>query len=91
MLPAELWRALGDGGARYTLDGVRWPLQLMIWYDSRLLKDIASLAGKRVWFRQRGFLVEDMPYLLRLVARKQFREELVKSLDLQENYEAFLV
>ena len=91
MLASELWRALGDGGARYTLDGVPWPLQLRIWNDSRTLKDIAALAGKRVWISQRGFLVEDMPYLLRLVARKQFREELVKSLDLQENYEAFLV
>ncbi len=91
MLASELWPVLGDGGARYTLDGVPWPLQLRIWNDSRKLKDIAALAGKRVGISQRGFLVEDMPYVLRLVAEKQFRDELVESLDLEENYEAFLV
>ncbi|MDG7008794.1 MAG: AAA family ATPase [Nitrososphaerota archaeon] len=90
MLASELWKALGDGGPRYTLDGVPWPLQLRIWNDSRKLKDIAALAGKRVWISQRGFLVEDMPYLLCLVAGKRFREEFVKSLGLEENYETFL-
>ena len=91
VLAWELWAALGDGGVRYTLDGVPWPLQLRIWNDSRKLKDIAALAGKRVWISQRGFLVEDMPYLLRLLAGRPFREEFVKSLVLEENYESFLV
>jgi replication factor C large subunit len=91
MLTSELWTALGDGGARYTLDGVPFPLQLRIWNDSKKLKDIAALAGKRVGISQKGFLVEDMPYVLRLAAGKQFREELVNSLDLEENYETFLL
>lgn len=90
MLASELWRTLGDGGPRYTLDAVPWPLQLRIWNDSRKLKDIAALAGKRVGISQKGFLVEDMPYLLLLSARKEFREELVRSLDLEENYDLFL-
>jgi replication factor C large subunit len=91
MLASELWTALGDGGARYTLDGVPFPLQLRIWNDSKKLKDIAALAGKRVGISQKGFLVEDMPYVLRLAAGKQFRDELVDSLDLEENYETFLL
>ena len=91
MLAWELWATLGDGGARYTRDGVPWPLQLRIWNDSRKLKDIAALAGKRVGNSQRGFLVEDMPYLLRLTAGNEFREELVESLGLEENYDTFLV
>ena len=90
-LASELWAALGDGGARYTLDAVPWPLQVRIWNDSRKLRDIAALAGKRVGISQRGFLVEDMPYVLRLAGGKEFREELVGSLGLEENYEAFLV
>jgi len=90
LLANELWRALGDGGPRYTLDAVPWPLQLRIWNDSRKLKDIAGLAGKRVGISQRGFLVEDMPYLLILCAERGFREELVRSLDLEENYDLFL-
>ena len=90
LLANELWKALGDGGARFTLDAVPWPLQVRIWNDSRKLKDVASLMGKRVGISQRGFLVEDMPYLLLLCAGVGFREELVKSLDLEENYDLFL-
>jgi len=90
MLASELWRSLGDGGPRYTLDRVPWPLQLRIWNDSRKLKDIAALAGKRLGISQKEFLVEDMPYLLRLSAIKEFRQQLVRSLGLEENYEIFL-
>lgn len=90
MLASELWAALGDGGPRYTLDAVPWPLQARIWNDSKKLKEIASLAGKRLGISQRGFLVEDMPYVIRLSAGKGFRDELVRSLDLGENYEFFL-
>jgi replication factor C large subunit len=90
MLASELWNALGDGGPRYTLDAVPWPLQVRIWNDSKKLKDIAGLAAKRVGISQKGFLVEDMPYLLVLCGDRGFREELVKSLSLEENYEQFL-
>jgi len=90
LLANDLWKALGDGGPRYTLDAVPWPLQLRIWNDSRKLKDIAALMGKRVGISQRGFLVEDMPCLLLLCSDREFREELVKSLNLEENYDLFL-
>jgi replication factor C large subunit len=90
MLASELWRALGDGGPKYTMDAVPWPLQLRIWNDSKKLKDIALLAGRRAGISQRGFLVEDMPYLLRLCEGKEFREELARSLALDENYVIFL-
>jgi len=90
LLANELWKTLGDGGPRFTLDAVPWPLQLRIWNDSRKLKDIAALTGKRVGISQRSFLVEDMPYLLLLCGDKGFREELVKSLGLEENYSVFL-
>ncbi len=90
MLAAELWKALGDGGPRYTLDAVPWPLQLRIWNDSKKLKDIALLAGKRLGTSQKGFLVRDMPFVLLLCADRGFREGLVRSLELEENYDAFL-
>ena len=86
MLGSELRGALGDGGPRYTLDAVPWPLQLRIWNDSRKLKDIAALAGKREGISQKGFLVEDMPYLLLLCRNQGFREGLARSLNLEENY-----
>lgn len=90
MLASELWEALGDGGALYSMDGAPWPLQVRIWNDSKKLKEIALLAGRRLGIGQRGFLVRDMPYLLLLCGRKAFRDELVRSLDLEENYSAFV-
>ncbi|MDG6913685.1 MAG: AAA family ATPase [Nitrososphaerota archaeon] len=90
MLASELWNALGDGGPRYTLDAVPWPLQLRVWNDSKKLKEIALLAGKRLGTSQRGFLVQDMPFVLLLCANRGFRHGLVRSLELEENYDVFL-
>lgn len=90
ILASGLWRALGDGGPRYTLDGAPWPLQLRIWNDSKKLKEVASLAARRTGTSQKGFLVRDMPYVLLLCSDKRFRDELLRSLDLGENYDAFL-
>jgi len=89
MLASELWKALGDGGAAYTMDGVSWPLQLRIWNDSKKFKEIALLAGRRLGISQRGFLVEDMPYLVLLCGSAPFRNELIRSLDLEEPYDGF--
>ena len=91
MLANELWRALGDGGPRYTLDAVPWPLQVRIWNDSKKLKEIASRSGRRLGISQKGALVEDMPYVIAMSGDKKFREELVRSLALEENYEQFIV
>lgn len=90
MLASGLWRALGDGGASYSMDAVSWPLQLRIWNDSKKFKEIGLLAGRRLGISQRGYLVEDMPYMLLLCGRAAFRDELVKSLDLEEPYAAFV-
>jgi hypothetical protein len=90
MLASELWRALGDGGASYSMDALSWPLQVRIWNDSKKFKEIGLLAGRRLGISQRGSLVEDMPYILLLCGGAAFRDELVKSLDLEENYAVFV-
>ncbi|HEV2226231.1 MAG TPA: AAA family ATPase [Nitrososphaerales archaeon] len=90
MLASGLWNALGDGGPRYTQDAVPWPLQLRIWNDSKKLKDMALLAGRRLGISQKGALVEDLPYILLLCGDRRFREEFVRSLDLEESYALFV-
>ena len=90
MLASMLGRTREDSSPRYTMDAVPWPLQLRIWNDSRKLKDLARLLGKRTGISQKGLLVEDMPYLLLLCADGGFREELIGSLDLEENFTLFL-
>jgi hypothetical protein len=90
MLASGLWRALGDGGASYSMDAFPWPLQVRIWNDSKKFKEIGLLMGRRLGISQRGSLVEDMPYILLLCGVVAFKDELVKSLDLEENYAAFV-
>ena len=90
LLAAELWTALGDGGPRYTVDSVPFPLLVRIWNDSKKMKDIAALAGKRLGTSQRGFLVQDAPYFYILCGDRRFRDELVQSLSLEVNYEEFI-
>ncbi|MBI3840652.1 MAG: AAA family ATPase [Thaumarchaeota archaeon] len=90
MLASDVWEAVGDGGAAYTVDAVPWLLQLRIWNDSRKLKDIAHSAGRRLGISARGSLVEDVPYLMLMCRDRQFREEFVASLGLEENYAAFV-
>jgi replication factor C large subunit len=89
ILASELWSALGDGGARFTMDAVPWPMQLRIWNDSRKLKDIGLMAGRRMRISQKGSLVEDIPYIMLLCRDKEFREGMVKSLNLEDNYAEF--
>ena len=72
------------------MDAAPWPLQVRIWNDSKKLKEIGLLAGRRLGISQRGSLVEDMPYILLLCGKAAFRDELVRSLDLEENYAEFV-
>jgi replication factor C large subunit len=90
LLASELWTALGDGGARFSMNAVPWPLQLRIWNDARKLRDIALIAGRRLGISQKGSLVEDMPYILLLCQDRGFRRQVAESLGLEENYADFL-
>jgi len=90
MLAEELWKALGDGGAIYAMDGAPWPLQVRIWNDSKKLKEIGLLSGRRLGISQRGCMIEDIPYILLLCGEAAFRAELVRSLDLEESYGDFI-
>ncbi len=90
LLVSDLRQALGDEALHYNAESTPWPLQLRIWNDARKLREMGSLAGKRMGISQRGSMVEDMPYMMLLCSRKAFRDELVKSLGLEENYEAFV-
>jgi replication factor C large subunit len=89
-LASELWKALGDGGARFSLDSVPWPLQLRIWNDSKKLKELGRLSGRRLGISQRGWMTEDMPYVMLLAREKSFRDGLTRSLGLEEGYGEFL-
>ena len=82
--------ALGGLRVRYSQDSVPWPLQVRIWNDSKKLKEIARLTGRRMGISRKGAMVEDLPYIMLLCSSAAFREELVRSLGLDEPYAAFV-
>jgi hypothetical protein len=61
-----------------------------IWNDSRRLREIGLLEGRRTGISQKGALVEDIPFIALLSRDRKFREALVHSLDLDEGYAEFL-
>jgi len=91
MLSTEFRQALGKEKLRYSQEAVPWPLQLRLWNDSRKVREISALAGRRLGIGARSGLVEDFPYLMQLSAEKGFRDELLSSLGLDETFEKFIV
>jgi replication factor C large subunit len=90
LLASDLRRALGDGSVHFSSESIPWPLQARIWNDSKKLKEIGRAEGKRTGISRDGALVEDVPYMMLLCGNESFRDELVKSLNLDEGYAPFL-
>jgi replication factor C large subunit len=90
LLSTELREALVDSGVHYTSEGLPWPVLLRVWNDSKKLKEMAGLVGRRTKTSTKGALVQDIPYLMVLCGREGFREDFVASLGLEENYAAFV-
>ena len=91
LLSTELRDALGDAKPRYSAEAVPWPLLVRLWNDSKKVKEISALTGRRLGISARGGLVEDFPFIMQLSADKGFREELVTSLGLDEPFEKFIM
>jgi replication factor C large subunit len=90
LLAYELWKVVVGESLQYAQDFLPWPLQVRVWNDSKKLKEIAAGAGPRLGISQKGSLVEDIPYMMVLCSSKKFRDELVRGLNLDETFDAFL-
>lgn len=82
--------AMGGRSVRYAQDALPWPMQLRVWNDSRKIRDICSLAARRLNNSRRGVAVQDFPYMMALCASNEFRKELMRSLNLDETYEKLI-
>jgi replication factor C large subunit len=90
MLAYGLKESLGEERLRYSRDILPWSLQLRVWNDSKKIREIARIAGPRLGTSQRGMLIEDFPYMMVLCNSPKFREELARSLNLDESFGAFM-
>jgi replication factor C large subunit len=77
-------------GIRYVTDDLPFPVLLRIWNDSKKVKEISLRYSKRSFTSGSSARSRDLPFLFALCAGKEFREDLEKSLDLDETYEKFL-
>ncbi len=91
MLAHELKAILDGETLQYSRDAVSWNLQLRLWNDSRKVRELTRTYSSRLHTGQRSAAVQDMPYLFAMCSDGKFRRELVKSLNLDELFEKFLV
>jgi replication factor C large subunit len=81
---------LSGESLQYSQDFLPWNLQLRVWNDSKKIKEIAAAVGPKLGVSQRGSLVEDFPYMMFLCSRKEFRDEFVRRLNLEEPLATFV-
>jgi len=79
-----------ESGMRFSAGSVPWPLQLRIWNDSKKVREISGLAGRRLKESARKALVEDFPFMMAMARDERFRDELVQSLNLGEPLATFV-
>lgn len=90
LLASQLKDALKGERVSYTQDALPWPLQLRVWNDSKKIKEMAFPAGKAFGISQKGWRVEDFPYIASLSAGREFRAMFAKGLNLDGTFELFL-
>jgi replication factor C large subunit len=91
MLAHELKGVLEGEAVQYSQDSVTWNLQLRLWNDSRKVREITRFFSSRLHIGQRSAAVQDIPYIFSMCSNRKFRSELIKSLNLDEMFEKFLL
>ena len=91
MLAHELKQVLNGETVQYSQDVVPWSLQLRLWNDSRKVRELTRIYSGRLHAGQHSAAVQDMPYVFAMCSDRKFRNELVKSLNLDEAFDRFLV
>jgi len=89
-LAHELFPIIRGRGVRYVTDDLPFPTLLRIWNDSKKIKEISLKYAKRAHTSGSSARTQDLPFLFSLCSTKSFREELEKTLDLDETFEKFL-
>jgi hypothetical protein len=91
MIAHELKGVLEGEAVQYSQDAVSWNLQLRLWNDSRKVRELTRFFSSRLHIGQRSAAVQDIPYIFAMCSSRKFRSELIKSLNLEEMFEKFLV
>ncbi|MDA4136329.1 MAG: AAA family ATPase [Thaumarchaeota archaeon] len=90
MIAYKLLPVIRGQNVRYATDDLPFTTLLRIWNDSKKVKEISLKYARRSSTSGWSARSQDLPFLFALCGEKGFREELEKTLDLDETYEKFL-
>ncbi len=87
ILVYSLMAVLPRGEVKYSEYKFPWNLQLRIWNDSRILKEIGQKLGKLINTSSKEAIIDYLPYLLYTLKDKKMVESVSKQLALSESGE----
>jgi replication factor C large subunit len=87
ILVYSLMAVLPRGAVKYSEYKFPWNLQLRIWNDSRILKEIGQKLGKLINTSSKEAIIDYLPYLLYTLKDKKMVESVSKQLALSESGE----
>jgi replication factor C large subunit len=90
MIAYKLLPVIRGQNVRYATDDLPFTTLLRIWNDSKKVKEISLKYARRSGTSGSSARSQDLPFLFALCGEKGFRDELEKTLDLDETYEKFL-
>jgi len=91
MLAQELHPLLKGAGVRYIGTGdLPFPVLLRIWNDSKKVKELSRKYAALGHTGAGSARTQDLPYIFALCSEAKFREQLERTLDLDETFDKFL-
>jgi replication factor C large subunit len=90
-LVEDLYPIVKGGAFKFTGgDDLPFPVLLRIWNDSKKIRELSLRYAAKAHTSGKSARSQDLPYVFALCSAKRFREELERSLDLDETYDRFL-
>jgi hypothetical protein len=87
----DLYPILKAGSVKYSgQDDLPFPVLLRLWNDSKKIREFSLKYAAKAHTSGMGARSQDLPYVFALCSSKGFREQLERSLDLDETYDKFL-
>ncbi len=87
----DLYPLVRGGTVKYTgQDDLPFPVLVRIWNDSKKVRELSLRYAAKAHTSGRSARSQDLAYVFALCSAKRFREEIERSLDLDETYDKFL-
>jgi replication factor C large subunit len=90
-LVEDLYPIVKGGAVKYTgQDDLPFPVLIRIWNDSKKIRELSSRYAAKAHTSGRSARSQDLPYVFVLCSARSFRQELERTLDLDETFDKLL-